>query len=82
MHGSILCESVVLSLFLKVVKLENKGQLERYEILNLPMSKTVSELKDFLLTNYEEEISPVTDCSFLVGIIGKRCTKCKSKEAT
>lgn len=65
--------------FLKVVKLENKSQFNRYEIRNLPMFETVRELKDFLLKNYEEEIRPATDCSFTLGFIGEGRTKCNIK---
>lgn len=65
--------------FLKVTKLENKGQFNRYEIRNLPKFATVSELKVCLLTNYSEEIRPATDCSFTVGFMGEGRTKCDIK---
>jgi hypothetical protein len=39
-----------LKVYLKVAKLENKSQFERYEIREFPKLSTVSELKDYLLS--------------------------------
>ena len=37
--------------YLKVAKLVNKGQFERYTVRNLPKFASVPELKQFLLEN-------------------------------
>ena len=65
--------------FLKGAKLANKGQYERFEIREIPKFTQVSELKTFLLTNYEEEISPANDTAFRVGFFGEGRTKCDIK---
>ena len=46
--------------FLKVSKLANKGQFERYSIRYLPKFISVNELKQYLLENYSEELSPAS----------------------
>lgn len=65
--------------FLKVAKLENRGQFERYEVRNMPKFQTVNEVKTFLLSNYKEEIRPATDCSFTLKFTGEGRTKCDIK---
>jgi len=40
--------------FLKMAKLTNKGQFERYTVRNLQKFASVHELKQFLLENYSE----------------------------
>lgn len=52
--------------FLKVSKLANKGQFERYSIRYLPKFISVNELKQYLLENYSEELSPASNCTSLI----------------
>ena len=53
--------------YLKVAKLANKGEIERYTVRKLPKFAFVPELKQFLLENYSVELSPATNHSFTVG---------------
>ena len=52
--------------YLKVAKLANKGQIERYTVRILSKFAFVPELKQFLLENYSVELSPATNHSFTV----------------
>jgi len=65
--------------YLKVVKLANKGQFERYTVQNLPKFASIPELKQFLLENYSVELSPSTNHSFTVGYMSDGRTKCDIK---
>ena len=47
--------------YLKVAKLANKGQFERYTVRNLPKYASVPELKQFLLENYSDINAIVTN---------------------
>ena len=76
--------------YLKVAKLANKGQFERYTVRKLPKFASVPEFKPFLLENYSVELSPATNHSFTVGYMtlkvryqnrqnaSERLSKCKS----
>ena len=72
--------------YLKVAKLANKGQFERYTVRKLPKFASVPELKPFLLENYSVELSPATNHSFTVEYMthkvrqnaSERLSKCKS----
>ena len=66
--------------YLKVAKLANKGQFERYTVRNLPKFASVPELKQFLLENYSVELSPTTNHSFTVGYMSDGRTKCDIKQ--
>ena len=66
--------------YLKVAKLANKGQFERYTVRNLPKFASVPELKQFLLENYLVELSPTTKHSSTVGYMSDGCTKCDIKQ--
>ena len=66
--------------FLKVSKLANKGQFERYTIRDLPKFKSVNELKQYLVENYSEELSPASNCSSLtIGYMSDGRRKCDIK---
>ena len=65
--------------YLKVAKLANKGQIERYTVRILPKFAFVPELKQFLLENYSVELSPATNHSFTVGYTSDGRTKCDIK---
>ena len=66
--------------FLKVSKLANKGQFERYSIRYLPKFISVNELKQYLLENYSEELSPASNCTSLtISYMSDRCRKCDIK---
>ena len=52
--------------YLKVAKLANKGQFERYTVRNLTKFASIPELKQFLLENYSVELSPATNHLFTV----------------
>ena len=66
--------------FLKVSKLANKGQFERYSIRYLPKFISVNELKQYLLENYSEELSPASNCTSLtIGYMSDRRRKCDIK---
>ena len=66
--------------FLKVSKLANKGQFERYSIRYLPKFISVNELKQYLLENYSEELSPASNCTSLtIGYISDGRRKCDIK---
>ena len=70
-----------INVFLKVAKLANKGQNERYEVRKMTKFTNVSELKMFILTNYiyENEIHPANDISFRMGLFGEGRAKCDIK---
>ena len=66
--------------FLKVSKLANKGQFERYSIRYLPKFISVNELKQYLLENYSEELSPASNCTSLtIGYMSDGRRKCDIK---
>ena len=66
--------------FLKVSKLANKGQFERYSIRYLPKFISVNELKQYLLGNYSEELSPASNCTSLtIGYMSDGRRKCDIK---
>ena len=66
--------------FLKVSKLANKGQFERYSIRYLPKFISVNELKQYLLENYSEELSPASNCTSLtISYMSDRHRKCDIK---
>ena len=66
--------------FLKVSKLANKGQFERYSIRYLPKFTSVNELKQYLLENYSEELSPASNCTSLtIGYMSDGRRKCDIK---
>lgn len=66
--------------FLKVSKLANKGQFERYSIRYLPKFISVNELKQYLLENYSEELSPASNCTSLtISYMSDRRRKCDIK---
>ena len=66
--------------FLKVSKLANKGQFERYSIRYLPKFTSVKELKQYLLENYSEELSPASNCTSLtIGYMSDGRRKCDIK---
>jgi len=65
--------------YLKVAKLANKGQFERYTVRNLPKFASVPELKQFLPENYSKELSSATNHSFTVGYMSDGRTKCDIK---
>ena len=66
--------------FLKVSKLANKGQFERYSIRYLPKYISVNELKQYLLGNYSEELSPASNCTSLtIGYMSDGRRKCDIK---
>ena len=66
--------------FLKVSKLANKGQFERYSIRYLPKFISVNELKQYLLENYSEELSPASNCTSLtIGYKSDGRRKCDIK---
>jgi len=65
--------------YLKVAKLANKGQFERYTVWNLPKFASVPELRQFLLESYSVELSPATNHSFTVGHMSDGRTKCDIK---
>lgn len=66
--------------FLKVSKLANKGQFERYSIRYLPKFISVNELKQYLLENYSEELSPASNCTLLtIGYKSDGRRKCDIK---
>ena len=66
--------------FLKVSKLANKGQFERYSIRYLPNFIFVNELKQYLLENYSEELSPASNCTSLtIGYMSDGRRKCDIK---
>ena len=66
--------------FLKVSKLANKGQFERYSIRYLPNFISVNELKQYLLENYSEELSPASNCtSLIIGYMSDGRRKCDIK---
>ena len=53
--------------YLKVAKLDKKGQFESYTVRNLSKFASAPELKQFLRENYSVELSPATNHSFTVG---------------
>ena len=65
--------------YLKVAKLANKGQFERYTVRNLLKLASVPELKQFLLENYSVELSPAPNHLFTVGYMSDGRTKCDIK---
>ena len=66
--------------FLKVSKLANKGQFERYSIRYLPKFISVNALKQYLLENYSEELSPASNCTSLtIGYMSDGRRKCDIK---
>lgn len=66
--------------FLKVSKLANKGQFERFSIRYLPKFISVNELKQYLLENYSEELSPASNCTSLtIGYMSDGRRKCDIK---
>ena len=65
--------------YLKVAKLANKGQFERYTVRYLSKLASVPELKQFLLEIYLVEQSPATNHSFTVGYMSDGRTKCDIK---
>ena len=66
--------------FLKVFKLANKGQFERHSIRYLPKFISVNELKQYLLENYSEELSPASNCTSLtIGYMSDGRRKCDIK---
>lgn len=66
--------------FLKVSKLANKGQFERHSIRYLPKFISVNELKQYLLENYSEELSPASNCTSLtIGYMSDGRRKCDIK---
>ena len=67
--------------FLKVSKLANKGQFERYSIRYLPNFISVNELKQYLLENYSEELSPASNCTSLTIGYGAENVTSKQKNS-
>ena len=66
--------------FMKVSKLANKGQFERYAISDLPKFVSVNEFNKYLLANYSEELSPASNWSSLtIGYMSEGCRKCDIK---
>lgn len=66
--------------FLKVSKLAKKGQFERYSIRYLPKFISVNALKQYLLENYSEELSPASNCTSLtIGYMSDGRRKCDIK---
>lgn len=66
--------------FMKVSKLANKGQFERYTIRDLPKFVSVNEFKKYLLANYAEELSPASNWSSLtIGYMSEGRRKCDIK---
>ena len=65
--------------YMKVAKFANKDQFERYTGRNLTKFASIPELKQFLLENYSEELSPATNNSFTVGYMSDGRTKCDIK---
>ena len=66
--------------FLQVSKLANKGQFKRYTIRDFPKFKSVNELKQYLVENYSEELSPASNCSSLtIGYMSDGRRKCDIK---
>ena len=66
--------------FMKVSKLANKGQFERYTIRDLPKFVSVNEFKKYLLANYSEELSPASNWSSLtIGYMSEGRRKCDIK---
>ena len=66
--------------FLKVFKLAIKGQFERHSIRYLPKFISVNELKQYLLENYSEELSPASNCTSLtIGYMSDGRRKCDIK---
>ena len=65
---------------MKVSKLANKGQFERYTIRDLPKFVSVNEFKKYLLANYAEELSPASNWSSLtIGYMSEGRRKCDIK---
>ena len=65
---------------MKVSKLANKGQFERYTIRDLPKFVSVNEFKKYLLANYSEELSPASNWSSLtIGYMSEGRRKCDIK---
>ena len=65
---------------MKVSKLANKGQFERYTIRDLPKFVSVNEFKKYLLANYSEELSPASNWSSLtIGYMSEGRQKCDIK---
>ena len=66
--------------FMKVSKLANKGQFERYTIRDLPKFVSVNEFRKYLLANYSEELSPAFNWSSLtIGYMSEGHWKCDIK---
>jgi len=66
--------------YMKVSKLANKGQFERYTIRDLPKFVSVNEFKKYLLANYSEELSPASNWSSLtIGYMSEGRRKCDIK---
>ena len=74
-HSELHVAMETVQAYLKVTKLANKGQFERYTVPNLPKFATVPGLKQFLLENYSVELSPATNHSFTVGYMSDGRTK-------
>ena len=65
---------------MKVSKLANKGQFERYAIRDLPKFVSVNEFKKNLLANYSEELSPASNwSSSTIGYMSEGRRKCDIK---
>ena len=65
---------------MKVSKLANKVQFERYTIRDLPKFVSVNEFKKYLLPNYSEELSPASNWSSLtIGCMSEGRRKCDIK---
>ena len=65
---------------IKVSKLANIGQFERYAIHNLPKFLSVNEFKKYLLANYSGELSPASNWSSLtIGHMSEGRRKCDIK---
>ena len=69
-------EDDTVNIFVKVVRQDNKNQNDTYTKQDVPIFDDVNDLREFLITNFKDELAPATEKDrFRLGYIGNKNRK-------